>query len=119
MRSSFKLNLYQMDREVHITREDLMAEFREECQRTMNMSLEDRLRFGFTYEYKPILDDAEWRSFDSMEEYRRWCEDNLPKELGYGSSEGLDQEEIERHSVLMIRRELDRRRELRRKQNLP
>src|SRR5947208_2243167 len=108
-----------MDREVRTTREALMAEFRRECRRTMNMSVQDRMRFGFTYGYKPVLDDAQWRSFDSMEEYRRWCDHNLPKELGYGSSEGLDQEEIEKQSSRIIRRELDRRKELRRKYNLP
>jgi hypothetical protein len=29
------------------------------------------------------LDDADYRSFDSMEEYRRWCKENLPDWLGY------------------------------------
>jgi hypothetical protein len=98
---------------------DWLPEFREECQRTLRMSVEDRMLFGFTYEYKSIMDDAKWRSFDSMEEYRRWCDENLPKELGYGSSEGLDQKEIDRQSALLVRRELDRRKELRRKYNLP
>src|SRR5438445_175202 len=101
------------------TYEDLLTEFRAESQRTLLMIVGDRMRFGFTYEYKPVLDDTQWRSFDSMEEYRRWCDKNLPKELGYGSSGELDQQEIERQSALMIRRELDRRKELRRKYNLP
>jgi len=30
-----------------------------------------------------VLDDASFRSFDSMEDYRRWCEQNLPDWLGY------------------------------------
>jgi hypothetical protein len=34
--------------------------------------------------YKPVLDDADYRSFDTMAEYRQWCEDNLPDWLGYG-----------------------------------
>lgn len=42
------------------------------------------MRYGFNYTYKPILDDAPWRSFDSMKEYREWCEKNLPSYLGYG-----------------------------------
>jgi len=108
-----------MDREVHTARETLMAEFRKECRRTMSMSVEHRMRLGFAYEYKPVLHDAQWRSFDSMKEYRQWCDDNLPKELGYGSSESLDQKEIANQSARSIRRELDRRKELRRKYDLP
>jgi hypothetical protein len=30
-----------------------------------------------------VLDDAPYRSFDTMAEYRQWCEDNLPEWLGY------------------------------------
>jgi len=34
--------------------------------------------------YKPVLDDAVYRSFDTTEDYRTWCEENLPEWLGYG-----------------------------------
>ena len=43
-----------------------------------------RWRYAFIRTYKPILDDAGYRSFDTMEEYRRWCEEHLPAWLGYG-----------------------------------
>lgn len=46
--------------------------------------LETRMRYSFIRTYKPVLDDAAYRSFDTMEEYRRWCEKNLPVWLGYG-----------------------------------
>ena len=46
--------------------------------------LEQRIKYAFIHTYKPVLDDAPFRSFDSMEEYRRWCEENLPDWLGYG-----------------------------------
>ncbi len=46
--------------------------------------LEIRMRYAFVRTYKPILDDVSYRSFDTMEEYRRWCEANLPDWLGYG-----------------------------------
>lgn len=46
--------------------------------------LEVRMRYAFIRTYKPVLDDAPYRSFDTMEDYRRWCEDNLPDWLGYG-----------------------------------
>lgn len=29
------------------------------------------------------MDDADYRSFDTMDEYRQWCKDNLPGWLGY------------------------------------
>ena len=45
--------------------------------------LATRLRYAFIHTYKPVLDDAPYRSFDSMEEYRQWCEDELPEWLGY------------------------------------
>lgn len=43
-----------------------------------------RWRYAFIRTYKPVLDDAGYRSFDTMEDYRRWCEDRLPAWLGYG-----------------------------------
>ncbi len=46
--------------------------------------LKTRIRYSFIQTYKPVLDDASYRSFDTMEEYRRWCEANLPEWLGYG-----------------------------------
>ena len=45
--------------------------------------LSQRIRYGFVYTYKPVLDDEPYRSFETMEEYRKWCEANLPEWLGY------------------------------------
>ena len=45
--------------------------------------LSQRIRYGFIHTYRPVLDDAPYRSFDSMKEYRAWCETNLPKWLGF------------------------------------
>jgi len=59
---------------------DWLAEFEAAARR----SLETRFRYAFIRTYKPVLDDATYRSFETMEEYRRWCEDNLPDWLGYG-----------------------------------
>ena len=47
-------------------------------------SLEERLRYAFIHTYKPVLDDEPYRSFDTMAEYRHWCEEKLPSWLGYG-----------------------------------
>jgi len=49
----------------------------------MERPLEDRIKYGFYRVYKPVLDDAPWRSFNSTAEYRAWCEANLPEYLGY------------------------------------
>ena len=43
-----------------------------------------RWKYAFIHTYKPVLDDASYRAFDTMEDYRRWCEENLPDWLGYG-----------------------------------
>jgi hypothetical protein len=57
--------------------------FREQCRRQMDRPIELRMKYGFVRTYKPVLDDAPWRSFDTMEDYRRWCEKNLPEYLGF------------------------------------
>lgn len=45
--------------------------------------LAQRMKYAFIKTYKPVLDDAPYRSFETMAEYRRWCEENLPRWLGY------------------------------------
>ena len=63
--------------------QEALEEFREQSRRQMRRSLEDRIRYGFCRVYKPVLDDAPWRAFESMAEYRAWCEANLPEYLGF------------------------------------
>ena len=46
--------------------------------------LKTRLRYAFIHTYKPVMDDAPYRSFDRMQDYRDWCAKNLPEWLGYG-----------------------------------
>ena len=45
--------------------------------------LVQRMRYAFIRTYKPVLDDARFRAWDSMSDYRAWCERNLPVWLGY------------------------------------
>ena len=59
------------------------AEWLEEFEAASRRPLETRIRFAFIRTYKPVLDDSPYRSFQTMEEYRRWCEANLPSWLGY------------------------------------
>lgn len=58
-------------------------EFRELCREYLELSVEERMRRGFRRVYKPVLDDAPWRSFATMAEYREWCDKNLPEYLGF------------------------------------
>ena len=57
--------------------------FRDQCRRQMQRPLDLRERYGFVSIYKPVLDDAPYRVFNTTAEYRRWCDENLPRYLGY------------------------------------
>ncbi|MEW6251053.1 MAG: hypothetical protein AB1716_10430 [Planctomycetota bacterium] len=57
-----------------------LADFEAAARRPLAL----RMKYAFIHTYKPVLDDARYRSFESMAEYRRWCEENLPEWLGYG-----------------------------------
>jgi len=61
------------------------AEWMDEFAASAARPLATRMQYAFIRTYKPVLDDAPFRSFDSMAEYRRWCNENLPAWLGYGS----------------------------------
>jgi len=56
-----------------------LEEFESEARRP----LKTRLDYSFIKSYRPVMDDASFRSFDTMEDYRRWCDENLPRWLGY------------------------------------
>ena len=56
-----------------------LAEFEAAAARPLAL----RMRYAFIHTYKPVLDDATFRAFDSMSDYRAWCERNLPAWLGY------------------------------------
>lgn len=58
-------------------------QWRDQCRRQMRRPMALRLRYGFNYVYKPVLDDAPWRSFATTAEYRQWCAANLPEYLGF------------------------------------
>ena len=69
----------QLDEKCSIPPEWL-AEFDAAARRT----LAQRMKYAFIRTYKPVLDDAGFRSFETTSEYRKWCEENLPDWLGYG-----------------------------------
>jgi hypothetical protein len=43
-----------------------------------------RVKYGFIHTTKPVLDDESSRVFDTLQQYRDWCERELPAWLGYG-----------------------------------
>ena len=45
------------------------AAFAEQCRRQLARPLAARIRYGFNRVHKPVLDDAPWRSCDTMAEY--------------------------------------------------
>jgi len=61
-----------------------LREWEAEFEAAARRPLRTRVRYAFISTYKPVLDDASYRSFDSTAEYRSWCEANLPSWLGYG-----------------------------------
>ncbi len=62
----------------------LPSEWEGEFEAAARRPLEQRMRYAFIQTYKPVLDDAPFRAFDTLEDYRHWCETNLPEWLGYG-----------------------------------
>lgn len=60
------------------------AEWLAEFEAASRRSLKQRFKYSFVKTYKPVMDDARFRAFDTMEDYRQWCEENLPDWLGYG-----------------------------------
>ena len=62
---------------------DELRQWRAEFEAAARRPLEVRMRYAFVKTYKPVLDDAKYRVFESMEEYRQWCDRELPSWLGY------------------------------------
>ena len=56
----------------------------EEFEAAARRPLPLRVRYAFIKTYRPVLDDQPFRAFDTMSDYRAWCETALPSWLGYG-----------------------------------
>jgi hypothetical protein len=67
-------------------RQRMQAEWWEEFEAAARRPLKTRMRYAFIKTYQPVMDDAGFRAFDTMKDYRRWCEENLPRWLGYARS---------------------------------
>ena len=67
-----------------MTTEPIPPEWLADFEAAAPRSLAQRMKYAFIRTYKPVLDDEPYRSFETMEDYRRWCEQKLPDWLGYG-----------------------------------
>jgi hypothetical protein len=67
-----------------LRKRDIPADWLAEFEAAARRPLEQRFRYAFIKTYKPVMDDASYRSFETMADYRRWCDENLPDWLGYG-----------------------------------
>ena len=65
-------------------KDEQREEWFQDFEAARSRSLKERWDYSFIHTYKPILDDAPYRVFSSLEDYRKWCEKNLPAWLGYG-----------------------------------
>ena len=55
-----------------------LKEWRDEFDAASARPFHVRLQYAFIRTYKPVLDDAPYRSWDSTAAYRRWCIEHLP-----------------------------------------
>ena len=75
-----------MPRETAATSKPIPSEWLAEFEAATRRPLKQRFKYAFIKLDKPVLDDVNYRSRETMEEYRQWCEDNLPDWLGYSPS---------------------------------
>lgn len=66
------------------------TQWREQCRRQLERPTLARIKYGFAWVHKPVLDDGGSRAFDTMAEYRRWCAERLPAYLGYRPAKPAD-----------------------------
>ena len=71
-------------KEATAARSEIPLDWLEEFAAAARRPLSTRMKYAFIRTYKPVLDDEPYRAFDTMADYRQWCEDNLPDWLGYG-----------------------------------
>ncbi len=53
------------------TQDDERRQWEADFEAAARRPLEQRLKYAFIHTYKPVLDDGGYRSFETMEEYRR------------------------------------------------
>jgi hypothetical protein len=79
--------------------ESIPRQWLEEFEAAAKRTLAERFRYAFIKTYKPVMDDAPFRVFDTTADYRRWCEENLPSWLGYGPAESIERRDANSHKL--------------------
>ncbi|ODS34525.1 MAG: hypothetical protein SCARUB_00260 [Candidatus Scalindua rubra] len=51
----------------------------------LSRSVYERIELGFITMKLPVIDDESYRIFDTMEEYHKWANENIPNWLGYNT----------------------------------
>jgi len=67
----------------HIGRLSEEEQLRLDFEDGLSRTVEERIELGFIPIKIPIIDEAPYRIFDTMDEYRNWANKYLPKWLGY------------------------------------
>jgi hypothetical protein len=49
----------------------------------LSRAVEDRISLGFVPFKVPVIDEKPYRIFETMQDYRKWAEKELPRFLGY------------------------------------
>ena len=49
----------------------------------LTRAVEDRINLGYVPFKIPVIDEMPYRIFETMEDYRKWSERELPRFLGY------------------------------------
>ena len=61
-----------------------LEELHRDFEASLRRTVAERVALGWVKTHKPVLDDGPgFRAWDTMEDYRRWCESELPEFLGY------------------------------------
>ncbi|MBP7147203.1 MAG: hypothetical protein KBD01_06640 [Acidobacteria bacterium] len=58
------------------------AAWREDFAAALRRPLPVRMEYAFIRTPQPVIDDAPYRVFETMQDYRRWCREALPSWLG-------------------------------------
>lgn len=69
------------------SKEDKGIIIKKEFELSLMRSVWERVDRGFIKTYKPIIDDAPYRFFNRIEDYKNWCNKKLPGWMGYGKAE--------------------------------
>ena len=70
--------------EIQLAFDKIPADWLADFEAAARRPLELRFKYAFIKTFKPVLDEPVNRAWDTMADYRQWCEENLPHWLGYG-----------------------------------